>query len=265
MINEYYANIKGYERLYQISNYGTIKSVDKVVKNNNGYRTIKGKILKPQIDKKGYYRIGLTKDHKQKFYLVHRLVAETFIPNIYNEPIINHKNGNKLDNHISNLEWCTIQYNNQYGTCAKRRSKNNKISINQYDKSNNFIKKWESAIDIQNEIGINQGSVIACCRNKLKTAGGYVWKYAELNIKQTSRKRLTQRINELTDELNKEKEKNKLKQELLNDFKRSYIHKDKIKEKIKYYEELIKTNPKDEEILRHIIQALNEILEESEG
>lgn len=142
MINEYYANIKGYENLYQISNYGTIKSVDKVVKNNNGYRTIKGRILTPQIDKKGYYRIGLTKNHKQKFYLVHRLVAETFIPNVYNEPIINHKNGNKLDNHISNLEWCTQQYNIQHayntglkiGVSAEHKGKYNpNVKLNEQD------------------------------------------------------------------------------------------------------------------------------------
>lgn len=142
MINEYYANIKGYENLYQISNYGTIKSIDKIVRNKNGYRIIKGKILKPQIDKKGYYRIGLTKNHKQKFYLVHRLVAETFIPNVYNEPIINHKNGNKLDNHISNLEWCTQQYNIQHayntglkmGVSAEHKGKYNpNVKLNEQD------------------------------------------------------------------------------------------------------------------------------------
>ena len=114
MINEYFANLKGYENLYIISNYGEIKSVDKEVKNRNGCRKIKGKILKPKIDKYGYFRIGLTKNNKQKFYQVHRLVAETFIPNPNNYPIINHKDGDKQNNHISNLEWCTYSYNSQH-------------------------------------------------------------------------------------------------------------------------------------------------------
>ena len=111
MINEYYANVKGYENLYQVSCYGTIKSVDKVVKNKNGYRTIKGKILTPKFDKNGYLKIGLVKDHKQKYYFIHRLVAETFIPNPNNYLVVNHINGDKTNNHIDNLEWCTQQYN----------------------------------------------------------------------------------------------------------------------------------------------------------
>ena len=111
MINEYYANVKGYENLYQVSCYGTIKSVDKVVKNKNGYRTIKRKILTPKFDKYGYLKVGLTKEGKQKYKFVHRLVAETFIPNPNNYPIVNHIDGDKTNNHISNLEWCTQQYN----------------------------------------------------------------------------------------------------------------------------------------------------------
>ena len=111
MINEYFANIPLYENLYQISNYGTIRSVNRMIKNNNGYRFLKGKILKPQIDKKGYFRIGLTKDNKQKFYLIHQLVAKTFIPNVYNYDIINHIDGNKLNNYVDNLEWCTHSHN----------------------------------------------------------------------------------------------------------------------------------------------------------
>lgn len=111
MMNEYFKELKGFEGLYVISNYGTIASNDKIVKNRSGFRKVKGKTLKPKIDKYGYFRIGLTKDGNQKYYFVHRLVAETFIPNINNYPIINHKDGNKKNNYINNLEWCTQSEN----------------------------------------------------------------------------------------------------------------------------------------------------------
>ena len=88
--NEYYANLKGYENIYKISCYGTIRNVKT------------HRILTPKYDKYGYLKVGLTKDGKQKYKFVHRLVAETFIPNPNNYPIVNHINGNKIDNHINN-------------------------------------------------------------------------------------------------------------------------------------------------------------------
>lgn len=114
MIEKPYENwldIPNYEELYEIDTFGNIKSKDKKVKNKNGYRIIKGKILKPKYDKYGYLKIGLTKNNKQKFYFVHRLVAKTFLPNPNNYLIINHKDGNKTNNYIGNLEWCTQKYN----------------------------------------------------------------------------------------------------------------------------------------------------------
>jgi len=106
--------IPEYEDLYEIDTYGNIRSFDKKVKNNNSYRIIKGKILKPKPDNKGYYKIGLTKDKKQKFYFIHRLVALTYLPNPNNYKIINHKDGNPKNNYVENLEWCNQQYNIQH-------------------------------------------------------------------------------------------------------------------------------------------------------
>lgn len=173
--------------LYQVSNLGKVKSL----------KYNKTKILKIGYTKRGYGSINLCKNGKISHRTIHRLVAETFISNPNQYPCVNHKDENPRNNNVENLEWCTIQYNNHYGTNVKRRSENNKIHINQYDKSNNFIKTWGSAIDIQNQIGINQGSIIACCRNKLKTAGGYVWKYEKLNIRQKTKKQLIQEIKEI--------------------------------------------------------------------
>lgn len=106
--------IPEYEDLYEIDTFGNIKSLDRKVRNNNGFRVIKGKILKPKLDDKGYYKIGLTKNKKQKFYFIHRLVALTFIPNPNNYPIINHKDGNPKNNYVENLEWCTYSYNTKH-------------------------------------------------------------------------------------------------------------------------------------------------------
>lgn len=111
-MEEIWKDIKGYEGLYQISNFGNIKSL--VGWNGNKYIKKyykREKILKKSFSTTGYLKIGLKKDGKFKNYKVHRLVAEAFIPNPCNYPIINHINGNKIDNRIENLEWCTYSYN----------------------------------------------------------------------------------------------------------------------------------------------------------
>ena len=246
--------------LYEVSNFGKVKSLK--------YK--KDKILKPSFDKNGYTSLNLCKNGKISHKTIHRLVAESFIPNPNNYPCVNHKDENPRNNTVENLEWCTYKYNMNYGTCAERRNKNNKIAVNQYDKTNKFIKKWESAIDIQNEIGINQGSIIACCKNKLKTAGGYIWQYAEFNIRQKTKKELIKEIENLQIQLNEEKEKNKelLKYEEyykeMEEVNKKFISKDKIREKIKYLNEQERSWSDERELKvsdKEIIYAMNTLLE----
>lgn len=113
-MNEEWRDIEGYEGLYQVSNLGRVKSLrDK----NNKEREL---ILKPKIMRNGYLKVDLCKNGKQKTFTVHRLVATVFISNPKNFPVVNHKDENKLNNNVSNLEWCTVLYNNCYGTRLKK-------------------------------------------------------------------------------------------------------------------------------------------------
>lgn len=171
-MSEEWKDIKGYEGLYQISNLGRVKSL-------NYNKTKQEKILKAGYSKEGYAFVNLCKKGKNLHITVHKLVATAFIENPNNYTEINHKDENRSNNNVKNLEWCSHLYNMNYGTGIERRSQKRKIPVNQYDKLNNFIKKWASAIDVQNSIGINQSAIIACCKGKNKTAGGYTWKYVE--------------------------------------------------------------------------------------
>ena len=107
-MNEMWKDIEDYEGLYQVSNLGNVKNI----KTN--------KILKPEETPKGYLRIRLSKNHICKNYKIHRLVGKAFIPNPDNLPQINHKDENKHNNTINNLEWCDNWYNNHYGSKALR-------------------------------------------------------------------------------------------------------------------------------------------------
>ena len=178
--NEIWKEIKGYEGLYEVSNKGRIKTL----KYNHGN---KHKILKCNIKKNryGYLSVTLCKNKIHKDYSIHRLVATHFIPNPKNLYSINHIDENKKNNCVENLEWCTIEYNNNYGNHIKNITKI-KIEkygkrINQYTTDGEYLKTWDCISQTQKTLKIN--NISACLSGKQKTAGGFIWKYADEDCK----------------------------------------------------------------------------------
>lgn len=127
---EIWKNIKNYEGLYKISNLGRVKSLPKYA--GRSYR--KEKILKTYLDKNGYVKVILCKNNRTRFLSIHRLLAEAFIPNPNDYPQINHKDENKQNNSLNNLEWCTCKYNINYGTRTKRDVEKRKMKREQKQK-----------------------------------------------------------------------------------------------------------------------------------
>lgn len=154
---EEWKNIIGYEGLYQVSSYGRVKSL-KFGKEN---------LLKHKKDSGGYLQVGLCKDGKRKIFLVHRLVAQAFLPNLDNLPQVNHKDENKENNCVSNLEWCTCKYNIDYSQAKQ---------VCQYSLDDKLIKVWNSTQECGRN-GFYQGHVASCCRGDRKSHKGFIWKY----------------------------------------------------------------------------------------
>ena len=119
--------VKGYEGYYEVDQFGRIYSVDRVISvNDNGRqyeKPLKAKQMKQTIHSKGYKTVSLTKDGKTKCMFVHRIVAEAFIPNEENLPMVNHKDEDKTNNFVENLEWCTASYNRTYGNAVEKQAK----------------------------------------------------------------------------------------------------------------------------------------------
>lgn len=160
---ETWKDVAGYEGQYQVSNFGRVRSL----------KYGKVHLLKPGTNGCGYFQVGFRRDGNRKLFLVHRLVAEAFIPNPSNFPFINHKDENPANNAVNNLEWCTAKYNNNYGTCKAKRSK----AILQFNKSGNLVSEWPSASEAERQTGFARSSISNCCLGKLKSAYGYVWKF----------------------------------------------------------------------------------------
>ena len=157
-------DIKGYEGLYAIDEDGNVWS----------YR--RNKFLKHTLNNSGYHMVNLCVDDKRKKCLIHRLVAEAFIPNPDNKPQVNHKDEDKSNNCGSNLEWCSIEYNNNYGTRVKRGVEKRLKPVYCIELDKTFKSQTEAA----EELGINRGNISHCCRGKLKTTGGYHFRYEEV-------------------------------------------------------------------------------------
>lgn len=195
-MKEIWKDIEDYKGLYQASNLGNVKSLSKI-KNNKlvGKFKTKEKILSAGIDSKGYYSVVLYKNGNKKVCSVHRLVAQTFIPNHENKPCVNHIDGNKLNNNVNNLEWCTYRENNlhalrtglnpilkgkdnpMYGRHGKNH--NHSIPVSQYDRNGEHIKDWVNMREAELSLNITRGKISACCNGNQKTAGGYIWKKQE--------------------------------------------------------------------------------------
>lgn len=187
MNKEIWRDIPDYEKLYQVSNLGRVRSLNRLKKNydiNTGTFTeimIKGIYLKQRMTPFGYKTVLLSKNAKRKWYFVHRLVAQAFINNPDNLPFVNHKDENKLNNNLDNLEWCTAKYNSNYGTRNKRLSKT-KTNNTYNTKAVQCIetgKIYPSTREASRQTGIPNTNISACCRGEYgcKTAGGFHWKY----------------------------------------------------------------------------------------
>ena len=187
-INEVWKDIKGYEGLYQVSNYGRVKSLPKYKKQwRGGLITVKERILKLHSQGTGYYNIQLFKNGICEYRYIHRLVAEAFLPNPNNLPCVNHKNENPSDNFVENLEWCTNGYNVNYGTrnirVAEKQINRKDCSrqVLQYTKSGLFLKEYQSIAEATRETGVQGTHIIQVCqmKPKHKSAGGFIWRYKD--------------------------------------------------------------------------------------
>lgn len=177
--NEIWKPIEGYEGLYEISSYGRIYSYPRL--------GTKGGIIKPNNlnTNEKYLKVKISKNGVIKKQPVHKLVAVTFIPNPNNYPCVNHKDENKRNNNVDNLEWCTIEYNDNYGTRNQRIAEKNKIvqqnkrgkTVLQYTLDGEFVAEYPSIREAERQTNISNQHIGMCCKGLQKTAGGFVWKY----------------------------------------------------------------------------------------
>jgi len=200
--DEEWRPIVGYEGLYEVSNLGRVRS--------NARRKCRGGIVKPVASGSGYLAVTLSKESATSRRLVHRLVAEAFLDNIENLPVVNHKDEDKTNNCASNLEWCTVSYNNTYGTKIARMIESRNLNseeiresmqraaakrdystaierfgrpVLQFDLDGTFVCWWPSLGSIKRKLGFSAANIrCACTRTEGYSSGvfhGYWWCFEE--------------------------------------------------------------------------------------
>lgn len=185
MMNEIWKPVRYYEGLYEISNYGRIKSIERVVADKNGKsKTIHEKYLFQHNNGRGYLFVNLWKDNKSKREYIHRLVALTFIDNPDNKPQVNHKDEDKQNNYVDNLEWCDCKYNNNYGTHNQRAAESflnngkNCYKVKQFSLEGEYIATYRSMREAERLNNLANGSLSAYFKNHCSQWGGYKWERA---------------------------------------------------------------------------------------
>jgi len=164
---------------YQVSNKGAVRSIDRYITTSNGSKMFcKGRVLTPQADRRGYLRVGF--GWKGAHEYVHRLVANAFIENP--DPIkltqVNHKNEDKTDNRVENLEYCTNIYNSKYGTRGERIGAKLSVAVRQYDIDGNFVASYDSLSLAARSVGASATEISFACQGKKLICRGYKWRYA---------------------------------------------------------------------------------------
>lgn len=190
---EEWVDIRGYEGLYMVSSYGRIYSVPR--------RHTNGGIIKPSYSGSGYLQTHLCKNGVTKTFQVHRIVAEHFLDNQLQLPEVNHKDENKSNNCVWNLEFCTRDYNQNYGTAIQRAALSHDYSkssiksamhrdykevarkqaraLIQYSEDGTIVKRWDSLREAARELGYSCGWLSSACNGVSKKAYGYFWKFEE--------------------------------------------------------------------------------------
>lgn len=178
--NERWRWVDGYEGLYMVSDRGRVMSVPKRAAKSNGYMVgYEGKLLQPAKNKKGYLIVGLSRDGELRTKAIHRLVAEAFLQNNDDYPCVNHMDEDKTNNHAENLEWCTFEYNNNYGTRNERISAATSRAV-QMILDGKVVAEYPSARKAHEATGVTPSHVSECCNGKRKTANGFEWSYKEV-------------------------------------------------------------------------------------
>lgn len=167
-MNEIWKPVKDYEDLYDVSNFGRVRSLGMWVDGKNGSkRFVKGRVLRPGKNRYGYLYVGLCKDGVMKLYKVHRLVAMAFLPNPNDLPQVNHKDQNKENNCVENLEWCDGKYNTTYSIGK---------TVYMYTLDDKLCGLWPSTQECGRH-EFRESAISRCCNGKLKKYKGFKWSY----------------------------------------------------------------------------------------
>lgn len=182
-MEEIWKDIDNYEGYFQVSNTGRVRSLDRTISTARGAVSIKGIIRKPNINNSGYLYLPLTKNNVHWYAKVHRLVAKAFIDNPNNYSDVNHIDGNKLNNNVDNLEWCShsenqkkafangLNYSPSLGRKGKLSFNKKSVILTRISDGKEFI--FETLRDAAHALNLNENSISKCCHGEYKSVGGY--------------------------------------------------------------------------------------------